>query len=502
MPVRTCSDCQEEKDEASCFEYMHTGKYRNQCKKCKSARRRRSANSDAAKKKKTENRKKVPPPTECAECHKGPTEVNFKWREDTNVGGWRGVCDTCVGGKKYNAAYRERKLEEDPDAFRAHNTRMHRLWVRENPHRMKEYHMLERTVPDRKFKRLLTYVRAKNKKNDEGEDSLSTEETEDEDEDDDSDSRQQRHRNPLRVCMDDADILKARFSMPCHYCGHVLAPGSVLNCLDRIDTNGHYDTGNTVPACCACNKMRGCMSIDEFIDNVRRIHDNNHDHDHDYDHGETSRSADPVSTNMREGEGQSEPTLRLTFGGTAKRRAAHKKKKKDMLTLDEKIDLWSAPCYLCDRLPALGIDRVNSSDDYIVSSCRPCCSVYCNYMKCDWELADFLAHIRRVYLHTMHWVLRDITSFPIRGNTERARVPVMCVSVYPTAAFVVFSSMWVASTVMGVHIDAITEAVENGTQVKGMTWRTVGRAEFEHTTRGTCHDTASCLRRVITRARQ
>lgn len=42
--MRTCSDCNEEKDDASCFERMPTGRYRNQCKKCKSFLRADSAN--------------------------------------------------------------------------------------------------------------------------------------------------------------------------------------------------------------------------------------------------------------------------------------------------------------------------------------------------------------------------------------------------------------------------------------------------------------------------
>lgn len=49
-----------------------------------------------------------------------------------------------------------------------------------------------------------------------------------------------------------------------------------LNALDRIEPRGEYSDANTVSACVTCNKMKGCMAVDEFICNVRRIHDNNH----------------------------------------------------------------------------------------------------------------------------------------------------------------------------------------------------------------------------------
>jgi hypothetical protein len=481
---------------------MPTGKYRNQCKKCKNARRKNANASEAAKKARSDRRDTTPLPSACVQCGKGPSEVEFRWRDDVKKGGWRETCTACYNAKKYHATYRDKKNQEDPETFRAHNTAVHLAWVLQNPDRMREYQELQRTDPERKFKALLTYVRAKNRKNgtvidkdggDEGEEEEEGEEdVDDENSDDDyefsvgmsSDSRAALARVPLRVCMNDADTLKARFSMPCHYCCHTPAPGGVLNCLDRIDTSGHYDASNTVAACCACNKMRGCMAVDELIDNVRRIYQHRH---------------------IADGEGPSEPMRRLTFGGTVERRSAAKKEKRDLLTLDEKIELWSSPCYLCNRLPALGIDRVNSSDDYTASSCRPCCSTYCNYMKCDWDLADFLGHIRRVYLHTEQWVIRDVGDFPITGHSKQERTSVACSSRFLSGSerseiMIAFPGIGPACKIMGVNKGALQDAIVKRTRVNRMTWERITRSEFERMTRRNPTDGTSLVRSVLSSA--
>lgn len=264
MPQRICSDCNEEKDEVTCFERMPTGKFRNQCKQCKTARRKKSANSDAAKKLKLENRLKVLPPRECTECHKGPSEVKFTWREDTKTGGWRTVCNTCTLGKGYYTAYRERKHDEDSDAFKAHNARVHLEWAHRNPGLVKAQHDMERTDPDRKFKGMLTYVKHKNEPH------RVKDNVNDQVDEDDIDVSEMPPLH-INVMLEDEVKLKAKFALPCHYCGHAPRQGEALNSLDRIDPSGPYSEANTVAACVGCNKMKGCTTADEFLDNVRRI---------------------------------------------------------------------------------------------------------------------------------------------------------------------------------------------------------------------------------------
>lgn len=46
----------------------------------------------------------------------------------------------------------------------------------------------------------------------------------------------------------------ALLDLPCHYCNRPLDPTGVG--LDRKDSNGGYDTGNVVPCCGRCNKVK------------------------------------------------------------------------------------------------------------------------------------------------------------------------------------------------------------------------------------------------------
>lgn len=99
----------------------------------------------------------------------------------------------------------------------------------------------------------------------------------------------------------------------------------------------------------------------------------------------------------------STPSTSLVFGGTRARRDAGPKAKNQLLSLDDKMWLWAHPCYLCGRAPALGIDRIESAGDYTADNAASCCT-QCNYMKKDFELEVFKAHVARVHHHTAHWV--------------------------------------------------------------------------------------------------
>jgi len=54
---------------------------------------------------------------------------------------------------------------------------------------------------------------------------------------------------------------------PCAYCGD-WSPR--LN-LDRVDNRGAYEPDNVVPCCWACNRMKGTMTADDFLEHIRRI---------------------------------------------------------------------------------------------------------------------------------------------------------------------------------------------------------------------------------------
>lgn len=62
----------------------------------------------------------------------------------------------------------------------------------------------------------------------------------------------------------------------CHYCGsepnmksHV--GGKLRNGIDRIVNEIGYTSGNVVTCCKACNNLKGNLSVQDFLDSVKRI---------------------------------------------------------------------------------------------------------------------------------------------------------------------------------------------------------------------------------------
>jgi 5-methylcytosine-specific restriction endonuclease McrA len=68
---------------------------------------------------------------------------------------------------------------------------------------------------------------------------------------------------------------------PCDYCGTEPtarsmpgAPSVVykLSGIDRINSKLEYDLPNCAPCCSKCNRAKGDMSVEEFLDHVDKIH--------------------------------------------------------------------------------------------------------------------------------------------------------------------------------------------------------------------------------------
>ncbi|GFH13573.1 uncharacterized protein HaLaN_09490 [Haematococcus lacustris] len=51
-------------------------------------------------------------------------------------------------------------------------------------------------------------------------------------------------------------------------------------------------------------------------------------------------------------------------------KTARKARKENILTDDQKVDLWASNCYLCGQSPAFGIDRVDASSAYTLENTR------------------------------------------------------------------------------------------------------------------------------------
>jgi len=352
---RQCKSCDTLKDINDFEVTTKSGCRRAVCKPCYSAQKRDRAKLASV----NHDPSTVPMPQACISCGKGPDRVTFKWRADVINGGWRSECNECYNTKGYSTTHRAKKMEEDPVGYRAHNAAVHLAWGHNNPEKLQEQKNLNKVNADRRFKSLVTYVRSKSKKSD----------------------------VPLEdlINMEDGEAMQDKMELACHYCGETPVPGISLNGLDRVDSRQGYTDANTVPCCSICNDMKITFSMTEFIDSVRRI-----------------AKFHSLEDRRDELKLLNKP---IPLAGTAERRSACIDKT-DFLPPDVRLDMNCAPCYLCSRAPSFGVDRVDAKQGYITDNCKGCCS-YCNYMKKDWKLDEFLAHVYCIYDFTKQWVMQD-----------------------------------------------------------------------------------------------
>lgn len=67
------------------------------------------------------------------------------------------------------------------------------------------------------------------------------------------------------------------------------------------------------------------------------------------------------------------------------------------LTDSEFLELVNKSCAYCGHTQEYnGIDRIDSNKGYTINNCVPCCS-WCNTMKLDHSLEEFLQHITNIY---------------------------------------------------------------------------------------------------------
>jgi hypothetical protein len=105
-------------------------------------------------------------------------------------------------------------------------------------------------------------------------------------------------------------------------------------------------------------------------------------------------------------------TIYLQYKHMAKRRKINFK-----LTKVDVHEITKKNCYYCNEpanhilhshtlkchgaYPHNGIDRIDSSKDYVKSNCVACCT-YCNYAKNDLSTIDFLNHIKKIYTYNFN----------------------------------------------------------------------------------------------------
>ena len=390
--TRECKTCKVVKRVAEAFEAG-----RAECEAC-----RQKAKTTKAKVA-TKDWVNTPKPARCAECGKGPTEVEFKRRDDVLVAAYYNRCTVCYNKKQYHVTCRQKKLAEDPTAYRAHNAAVHLAWAKLHPEYDLAYKTIIKCSPERKFKELVLQLTRKEASQQVcmGEASVPVDIS-------------------SRIIMADKDMLVQYMLEPCFYCGYTPEEGGVVNGLDRVIPGSVYSAASTVPCCGICNNMKLTYTMDEFIWGMRLIAAT-----HNYFSDDVDRPD--------------------AFGG---RRAAPAVDKTNNLPIEVNINLWSGSCYLCGRAPALGIDRVVSLTGYVLENCKSCCS-QCNYMKKDLDLDEFLAHVMRIVDYTEEWVLGDTRA--VLSGTTGQRKPVAAVDPSTNEVVLIFPSATTAKRLLPVN---------------------------------------------------
>lgn len=70
---------------------------------------------------------------------------------------------------------------------------------------------------------------------------------------------------------------------------------------------------------------------------------------------------------------------------------------KSFLTKEQVEDLLLQPCKYCGKCHSMGIDRIDSSKDYTLDNCVPCCGM-CNIMKNKFDLKEWYNQIDKIYI--------------------------------------------------------------------------------------------------------
>lgn len=72
------------------------------------------------------------------------------------------------------------------------------------------------------------------------------------------------------------DEAMGMFVSRCHYCGRepyhwYRQADRPYNGIDRMNPKIGYETGNVVPCCKACNRLKGSLQYDEFVEIMAQV---------------------------------------------------------------------------------------------------------------------------------------------------------------------------------------------------------------------------------------
>jgi hypothetical protein len=107
----------------------------------------------------------------------------------------------------------------------------------------------------------------------------------------------------------------------------------------------------------------------------------------------------PEKVKARSEAWRTDPETRPIYLYSVTKQNCKKNGRELALTFDDFKSLCQQPCHYCDG-SGVGVDRVDSSKGYTKDNVVPCCT-FCNQMKSDKLVGDFLAKVRAIYLHSL-----------------------------------------------------------------------------------------------------
>jgi len=228
--------------------------------------------------------------------------------------------------------YRQRKMDEDQEAFLKRNAENAKKWRENNSEKMLE------TNENKKNSTEINYSNYK---------------------------RNAEYKNlDFTINYEEYVELVAK---DCHYCGIIQDRG--FNGIDRKDQTKGYVLENCVSCCKICNYMKGSTSDEVFIKRVEHILTFQ---------GKIKGNLYPDCFSNHKS------VLYCQY-----RNRALKKQLDFLLTPYDYERIIKNDCYLCGKKNednhTNGIDRINNKMGYLVDNVKSCCCE-CNYMKKDYEL--------------------------------------------------------------------------------------------------------------------
>lgn len=247
--------------------------------------------------------------------------------------------------KKYYVAYREKKREENEEAYLAHNAEMARKWRENNKEHFLQWN---KNNPKQRIGSIKHQAKVKN--------------------------------IPWSELMTN-EVCENMIKKPCFYCA--LLPTDKLNGIDRMDNNKGYFLENCVPCCKNCNFIKKSLDPQTFIKRCQHISWGQGGKG--MEHIDVWRDCNTCSFSMYQKRAN---TKNIPFKLSQEMYNAYLKK----------------PCHYCNKKKSMnhrnGIDRKNNNEGYNSLNCVSCCSE-CNQMKSNLDKDEFIDHCKRVADYTM-----------------------------------------------------------------------------------------------------